>query len=70
MAGALLLLAAQAQGLGACWVCAPLFAPQVVRETLGLPEGWEAQGAVLLGYPAEEGEKKSRCSLEEVAVWF
>ena len=29
-----LLLAAHAHGLGACWMCAPLFAPELVRDTL------------------------------------
>ncbi len=69
MAGALLLLAAQAEGLGACWVCAPLFAPEVVREVLDLPADWEAQGAVLLGYPADGGRERPRRPLEEVSLW-
>ncbi len=32
-----LLLAAHAYGLGACWMCAPLFAPDLVRQALDLP---------------------------------
>src|SRR5690349_5114239 len=31
-----LLLAAHAEGLGACWMCAPLFCPEVVTEALAL----------------------------------
>ena len=57
MAGQNLLLAAHALGLGACWVCAPLFCPGVVRQTLDLPADWQPQGLITLGYPAEEKEK-------------
>ncbi len=55
MAGQNLLLAAHAQGLGACWVCAPLFCPEVVRQSLGLPGDWQPQGMVTLGYPGWAG---------------
>jgi coenzyme F420-0:L-glutamate ligase/coenzyme F420-1:gamma-L-glutamate ligase len=54
MAAQNLLLAAHAAGLGACWLCAPLFCPDVVREALDLPGDLEPQGAIILGYPAEE----------------
>lgn len=57
MAGQNLLLAAQALGLGACWVCAPLFCPEVVRETLDLPPDWQPQGLITVGYAAEKKEK-------------
>jgi F420 biosynthesis protein FbiB-like protein len=51
-------LLAAAEGLGACWLCAPLFAPDLVRETLDLPVEWEAQGLLTLGWPAEERSKE------------
>lgn len=57
MAGQNLLLAAQALGLGACWLCAPLFCQDIVRETLNLPDDWQPQGLVTIGYPAEIKEK-------------
>jgi F420 biosynthesis protein FbiB-like protein len=60
MAGQNLLLAAHAAGLGGCWMCAPLFCPEVVRETLDLPAGWQPQGLITLGYPAEIREKTRR----------
>jgi F420 biosynthesis protein FbiB-like protein len=53
LAGQNLLLAAHAEGLGACWLCAPLFCPEVVRDTLGLPPDWEPQAFISLGWPAE-----------------
>jgi len=53
-----LLLAAHAKGLGACWMCAPLFAPEAARAALDLPDDWEPQALVTLGYPAEEAKPK------------
>lgn len=57
MAGQNLLLAAHALGVGACWLCAPLFCPDVVGQTLDLPADWQPQGLITLGYPAETKEK-------------
>lgn len=64
-----LLLQAHAQGLGACWMCAPLFCPDVVRAALDLPEDWIAQGLITAGYPAEQREK-SREPLETRVKWY
>jgi F420 biosynthesis protein FbiB-like protein len=69
MAGENLLLAAAAEGLAACWMCAPLFAPQEARRALGLPDEWDPQGIVLLGEPAEDPRLRGRLSLEEVTLW-
>jgi coenzyme F420-0:L-glutamate ligase/coenzyme F420-1:gamma-L-glutamate ligase len=57
MAAQNLLLMAHAEGLGACWLCAPLFCPDVVREALDLPEAFEPQGVIALGYSAESHTK-------------
>ena len=57
MAAQNFLLAAHALGLGACWMCAPLFCPDVVRQTLNLPADWEPQALLTVGYPAESKEK-------------
>ena len=55
-----LLLAAHAEGLGACWMCAPLFCPAAVREVLPIPADWEPQGLVTLGVPADLGRTPMR----------
>lgn len=68
MAGQNLLLAAHHYGLGACWLCAPLFAPDVVRRVLELPQDWEPQGFVTIGYPAET-RHKARAPLEERVIF-
>ena len=70
MAGENLLLAAHAHGLGACWMCAPLFAQETVASALDLPTSWEPQGLVLLGWPAGPGKSRSRRPLDEVAVYI
>lgn len=64
-----LLLAAQAEGLGACWMCAPLFCPDTVRAALDLPDAWEAQAVITLGYPAGSGKAAVRRPLAEVLLW-
>jgi len=70
MAGHGLLLAAHAQGLGACWLCAPLFCAVTVREALGLPGHWEPQGMVTLGYPVVAARPVGRRDLSEVALFL
>lgn len=66
MAGQNLLLAIHASGLGACWVCAPLFCPDVVGQELDLPEDWQPQGLITLGYPADAGKPPARHPLDSV----
>ncbi len=68
LAGGHLLLAAHAHGLGACWLCAPLFAPQAVRQALDLPQDWEPQAAIILGEVAETPEDPGRLPLDQVVA--
>jgi F420 biosynthesis protein FbiB-like protein len=63
-----LLLAAHAEGLGACWMCAPLFCPEVVSAALDLPKGWEPQALVTMGGPANAGKPPMRHPVETV-LW-
>jgi coenzyme F420-0:L-glutamate ligase/coenzyme F420-1:gamma-L-glutamate ligase len=61
-----LLLAAAAEGLGACWMCAPLFCPDAVRAALALPDDWQPQALVTLGHPASAGKPATRRPLAEL----
>ncbi|MBX3014813.1 MAG: nitroreductase family protein [Caldilineaceae bacterium] len=63
-----LLLAAHYAGLGACWMCAPLFVPELVRSVLQLPESWIPQALITVGYPAET-KTKERVPMAERVVW-
>ncbi|HEY47459.1 MAG: hypothetical protein AMJ88_09500 [Anaerolineae bacterium SM23_ 63] len=69
MAGENLLLMAHTEGLGACWMCAPLFTQDIVTEILDLPSSWEPQGLIILGHPAQEGRDRSRMPLDRVVLW-
>ncbi len=66
-----MLLAATELGLGACWMCAPLFCPDVVIATLELPAHWAPQALITLGYPAPEGHatRRGRNGVNSVTVW-
>lgn len=64
-----ILLAAHAEGLGACWFCAPLFCQEVVQETLKLPSDIYPQALVALGEPAESPISPPRHPLDEI-VYF
>lgn len=66
MAAQLLLLKAHALGLGACWICAPLFCQDTVRTALALADSWQPQGLILLGWPAEPGRMRQRKPLGEI----
>ncbi|MCS6844956.1 MAG: nitroreductase family protein [Caldilineales bacterium] len=64
-----LLLMAHDLGLAACWMCAPLFCPEVVQATLALPAVWQPQALLTVGYPAPDTPPdKPRNPLEEHVV--
>ena len=69
MAAQNLWLAAHSQGLGMCWLCAPLFVPELVSTALNLPADWESLGLLTLGYPAEE-KVKSRDPAAAKTLWI
>ncbi len=48
-----LLLSLHLSGLAACWMCAPLFCPEVVRQALSLPGDWEPQALITIGRAVE-----------------
>lgn len=45
------LLLAHARGLAGCWYCAPVFTPEIVQTSLGVPETWRPQAFLTLGWP-------------------
>lgn len=63
-----LLLAAAAHGLGACWCCAPLFCPGIVRRALDLPPAFVPQALITIGYPAHTPPVPPRKPLDAVVA--
>jgi coenzyme F420-0:L-glutamate ligase / coenzyme F420-1:gamma-L-glutamate ligase len=59
-----LLLAAQHHGLVACWMCAPIFCPELVLATLDLPPTLEPQALLTVGFPPDDAPRsKARAPL-------
>jgi F420 biosynthesis protein FbiB-like protein len=59
-----LLLAVQQHGLAACWMCAPIFCPDLVRAILDLPAALEPQALLTIGYPPDDAPRsKERAPL-------
>ena len=54
--------------IGACWMCAPLFCQSVVQQLLHLPEDWEPQALITLGYPADQGKVRQRMPIKDISV--
>lgn len=67
LAGGQLMLAAHTFGIASVWLCAPLYAPEVVRRVLDLPATWQPQALILLGYAAQTPPPPTRKPLTEVA---
>jgi len=55
--------------LGACWICAPLFCKDQVREVLGLPRKFEPQAMIIIGYADEEPLSPNRKPLDETCAF-
>ncbi len=64
-----LLLLAHHHGLGACWICAPLFCQKAVKEVLRLPVEFEPQSMIILGYSDEKPQPPPRKSLSEICAF-
>lgn len=62
------MLAAHANGLASCWMCAPVFCSDVVRSALGLPEHLIPHAIVTIGYPARPPRARERPSVDQIVV--
>jgi nitroreductase len=65
IAGEHLVLAAQAQGLGSCWI--GWFNPKKVKKLLRLPFDFTPVSLLTLGYPQTVTEPSKRLEMEEIA---
>ncbi|MCV7057163.1 coenzyme F420-0:L-glutamate ligase [Mycolicibacterium gilvum] len=48
-----LLVGLAVRGVGSCWIGSTIFAPELVRSMLDLPDDWEPLGAIAIGYGAD-----------------
>jgi F420 biosynthesis protein FbiB-like protein len=61
-----LFLVAHSRGVATCWMAAPMYCPDVVRSALSLPQEFEPQALVLMGYEAAAGKVRERRDFEAV----
>ncbi len=59
-----MVIAAEAQGVGSCWVGD--FKEEEVKELLGIPNNLKVVALVSFGYPAEKPDPPSKKSLEAI----
>ena len=57
-------------GLDTGWMCAPLFCPEIVCETLKLDTRLIPQALITLGYAAADPQRRERLPLESLIVRF
>jgi len=65
-----LLVQAQAEGLGACWMAGPLAARSELEAMLEIASPWRLFALVPLGYPDEAPAKPPRKPLPHVVRWL
>ncbi len=65
IAGEHFVLAAEAQGLGTCWI--GWFREKAVKRILGIPRSCRVFSLLSLGHPVESSDPASRMELEQIA---
>lgn len=63
-----LLLSLYAAGVDAGWMCAPLFCPGIVQETLGLDSALQPHALIPVGYAAADPVRRPRRPVDELIV--
>ena len=61
-----LLLAFEMKKLAACWYCAPLFAKDVIKKTLNLPQSYVPMALFTVGYPKTSIKPPSRKDVNDI----
>jgi coenzyme F420-0:L-glutamate ligase/coenzyme F420-1:gamma-L-glutamate ligase len=62
------MLATHAHGLASCWMCAPVFCSDVVRDALGLDNGLVPHAIVTIGYPVQPPKDRPRPALDQIVA--
>lgn len=61
-----LLLAFEMKELAACWYCAPLFAKEIIKQSLELPTSYVPMAFFTVGYPLKRVKAPKRKTLKEI----
>lgn len=56
-------------GLDAGWMCAPLFCPEVVCDTLSLDKQLIPQAMIIIGYAAADPKRRARLPLSSLVIY-
>jgi coenzyme F420-0:L-glutamate ligase/coenzyme F420-1:gamma-L-glutamate ligase len=62
------MLTVYAAGLDTGWMCAPLFCPEIVRDSLGLSHSLIPQALLPVGYAAKDPVRRPRLPVDELIV--
>jgi len=63
-----MLVALAVRGVGSCWIGSTIFAADIVRDELELPDDWEPLGAIAIGYPHEQIQPRPPAPLDGLLV--
>jgi coenzyme F420-0:L-glutamate ligase / coenzyme F420-1:gamma-L-glutamate ligase len=63
-----LLVALAVRGLGSCWIGSTIFAADLVRAELELPDDWEPLGAIAIGYAEEPAGMRDPARVADLLV--
>ena len=63
-----IMLTAHAHGLASCWMCAPLFCPDIVVQALGVSEELSPQGLITMGYPVDWPKLRKRRAMTDLVI--
>ncbi|CDQ46164.1 coenzyme F420-0:L-glutamate ligase [Mycolicibacterium neoaurum] len=63
-----LLVALAVREIGSCWVGSTIFAPDIARHELSVPDDWEPLGAIAIGYPAEPQPAREPASTDGLLI--
>ena len=63
-----LLVALAVRGVGSCWIGSTIFAADLVRAELHLPDDWDPLGAIAIGYAAEPSGPREPAPTEGLLV--
>jgi coenzyme F420-0:L-glutamate ligase / coenzyme F420-1:gamma-L-glutamate ligase len=63
-----LLVALAVRGVGSCWIGSTIFAADLVRDELALPDDWEPLGAIAIGYPDEPSGPRDPVPTDDLLV--